>query len=134
MKYLIIAALCLASCASMWDTMKDTSTVAGAAGVGALFGGPVTATLAGGAAYLLVDDTNNIEFIEKHVVKTVVQKEVISPTISVFWAKYRFWVILALLGLFMLNPQWLPDKLNNLITKTKSLFKTKEPMKDTNNE
>ena len=118
----------------MWDTMKDTSTVAGAAGIGSLLGGPVTATLAGGAAYLLVDDVNNIEFIEKHVVKTVVQKEVISPTISVFWAKYRFWVLLTLIGLFLLNPKWLPDKLNSIITKTKSLVKTKEPMKDTNNE
>jgi len=111
-KYILILLLILSmsSCSSfsnLLDTGKDAGLVAAMATGGALLGGPVTGGLAAGATYLLVDDVNNIEFIEEHVVKTVVKETILTPTLSLFLAKFKFYITITIILLVLFKREWL---------------------------
>jgi membrane protein YqaA with SNARE-associated domain len=121
-KYILILLLILSmsSCSSfsnLLDTGKDAGLVAAVATGGSLLGGPVTGGLAAGATYLLVDDVNNIEFIEEHVVKTVVQETVLTPTLSLFLAKFKFYITIVVLALLLFKREWLLIPIKFLLKK-----------------
>lgn len=100
----------MTSCAGMSnlvDTGKDASVVGLAAAGGTLAAGPFGGGLAAGAAYLLVDDVNNIEFIEEHVVKTVTNDVFIEPTLTLFIAKFKFYLTITIILLLLFKREWL---------------------------